>query len=66
LRKPAEYTTEDLARAYIRAEDRGPEALAAFKAKLNAAADRYLYQGEPEAVAFFDLFADDPGGRENA
>ena len=66
MRKPAEYTTADLIRAYIRAEDRGPEALAVFKAKLNAAAKRYLHHGEPVAVAFFDLLGDDPGGKENA
>ncbi len=66
MRKPAEYTAEDLARAFLRAEARGPEALAAFKARLNAAAKRYPHYGEPVEVAFFDLFADDPDGTESA
>jgi len=66
MKRPAEYTAEDLARAFLRAEARGPAALDAFKARLNAAAERYLHHAEPVEVAFFDLFADDPDGRENA
>ena len=60
------YSVEDLVKAFIRAEDRGPEAVEVFKAKLNAASRRVLDLGEPVEVAFFDLMAEDPDGRENA
>ena len=60
-----EYTTADLARAFLRCPGQGPEAERAFKAKLNQAY-RAWELGEPVEAAFFELFAEDPGGRGNA
>jgi len=60
-----EYTTEDLAKAFLRAQDKGPAAVETFKARLNQAAQAYKL-GEPIEAAFFELFAEDPGGRGNA
>lgn len=62
----AEYTVEDLIRAYNRAIRRGPDAEAAFKAELNRASFRILELREPVNVACFNLMADDSEGRENA
>ncbi|MFA5031316.1 MAG: hypothetical protein WC495_07075 [Patescibacteria group bacterium] len=59
------YTTEDLAKAYLRAQDKGPEAVLMFNARLNQAFEAYKL-GEPIEAAFFELFAEDPDGRENA
>lgn len=60
-----EYTTEDMAKAFLRAQDKGPAAVETFKARLNAAFEAYKL-GEPIEAAFFELFAEDPDGRENA
>ena len=60
-----EYTARDLVKAYLRAQDRGPEAVEQFKARLNEASCRLLHYGDPSAVAFFDLFADNPEDMEN-
>lgn len=59
------YTTKDLVEAYIRAESRGPDAAARFREALNRASYRHLKLGEPIESAFFELFADDPAGKDN-
>ncbi len=59
------YTTEDLCRAYDRAVQRGPAAVAAFKAALDRASYHYLKLGESIDEAIFELFADDPKGGTN-
>jgi len=54
-----------MAKAFLRAQDKGPAAVETFKARLNRAAEAYKL-GEPIEAAFFELFAEDPDGRENA
>ena len=60
-----EYTTDDLERAFLRAQDKGPAAVETFKARLNQAFEAWKL-GEPIEAAYFELFAEDPDGRENA
>lgn len=60
-----EYTTADLAKAFLRAKDKGPAAVETFKARLIQAFGAYK-RGEPIEAAFFELLAEDPDGRENA
>lgn len=60
-----EYTTEDLERAFLRAQGKGPAAVETFKARLNQAFEAWKL-GEPIEAAFFELFAEGPPARGNA
>lgn len=59
------YMTADLCRAFMRAADRGPEAVERFKAALNQASFQVLNLVVSVEVAFFELLGEELDGRPN-